>query len=135
MKFTQRDIGFALSELAMCRYFPSDEGTRAAIGVLLARMCPSKEALDWLVDQFVNHVGEWRGPLELRGMLCTRYKPADGIEASSSVIGYRPEDGEARIFDQHLQLKGGGWTDETERLQIEGSSRKLIEGMTKEWPQ
>lgn len=135
MRFSKHDLTIAVGRLSMCRFFPTDEATRAAIGVLLAKICPSKEALNWLVDQFVNQIGEWRGPVELRGVLCWRYKPADGIEASASISGYRPEDGEAQVFDQHQQLKAGGWAEEAGQRQLAASSLKLIEGMKKEWPQ
>jgi len=126
MKFSQRDLTLAISQLATCRFFPADEGARAAIAILLARICPHKEALEWLVGQFINRINDWRGPGELRGVLCTRYRPADGIEANCSVTpGYRPEDGEARTFGEHQQRKVG-WAE---------VYRKLIEGMNRDCPQ
>ena len=140
MKIRPADAKVAIDKLSMCRFFPPDEGTRAAIETFLVRICPSKEALDWLCDQFSNVIGEWKGPVELRAVLCTRFPPADGIEATSSIPGFRPCDGEARALEQHAQLTAGGWTDETEQarsreLPMAPESRKLIETIRKDWPQ
>lgn len=138
-KFDKHYIELALDRLSMCRYFPSDSGARAAIGLLLARICPNREALDWLVGEFVDRVGEWRGPVELRAVLCWHYRPADGIEATSQIPGYRPEDGEALNLERHAQLTGGGWTEEAEprrrELPMAPESRRLIASMVREWKQ
>lgn len=142
-KFTQRDLQLAIGRLGMCRFFPADAPSRAAIEALLARMCPHKEALEWLVDEFINRINDWQGPGELRGVLCTRYKPDDGIEANCSIPGYRPQDGEAICFDRHQQLKVEGLADvpndPEEHRRLAGmdvdSRRLLIEGMKKDWPQ
>lgn len=136
MKFSEKDLEWAVTNFGMCQYFPqSDPVFRAALQLLLAKMVPDKQALDWLVGEFVNRIGTWYGSAALRGVLCWKYKPADGIECTSSIPGYRPEDGEARIYEEHQQLKSGGWTAETEGLQIAESSRKLIDGIRKDWPQ
>jgi hypothetical protein len=103
--FTRADLDRALSRLAMLRYWPADPATRAEIGLMLARMVPHREALDWLVDAMINRVGEWRGPVELRGVLCWRYRPADGIEQDATSAGFTPLDGEAQSA---LSLPPGG---------------------------
>lgn len=108
-RFQANDLESAISDLSMCKFFPTDAATQAAIGRLLAKICPHREALLWLVDTMVNRVGAWNGPMELRGVLCWKYKPADGIEATSSTIGFRPEDGEQQSHERHLQLKADGW--------------------------
>lgn len=131
MQFTNRDLQAAINELSMCEYFPSEAGARGAIQLLLARMCPDREALEWLVREFVDRIGKWHGPVELRGILCTRYKPADGIEASSSLPGYRPEDAYERHLEQHAQRKCGGWLEGAEgrapELPMTEESMKLLE--------
>ena len=58
--FNSRDIDKALAKFGMLEFFPSDTGTRAEIGMLLARMCISVESLEWLTDQLITHVGRWR---------------------------------------------------------------------------
>lgn len=80
-QFTKADIETALDDFGMLRYWPSDPGTRAAIGELLAKMVPSYAALCYLRDELVNHIGEWPGPVGLRRTLEAKYKPADGISA------------------------------------------------------
>lgn len=106
-RFTEQDLRMAVSELAMMAYFPADEDTRSAIMRLLARMVPHRVALIWLVRTMVDRVGRWSGPTELRGVLCTRFRPADGIEAFSTLPGFRPEDSEAAMLDEHEQRKVG----------------------------
>jgi len=130
MKFSRNDLKAAVADLSMLRYFPADEGTRAAVAALLAAICPDKEALLWLVDEFTNRIGEWRGPKELRAVLSTRWMPADGIEATSEIAGYTPADGEARSLERHAQLKAqdrvGGWIEDPESLRLIGGMGKRL---------
>lgn len=105
------DLSQAVEDLAMCEFFPSDPAVRAAIMRLLAKMCPSREALIWLVSTYTNRIGKWHGPAELRGVLCTRFRPSDGVEAYSALPGYTPDDSEAAYLEQHKQLKEGGWVE------------------------
>lgn len=86
MKFYPGDIQTALSQLAILRYFPADDAARGAVAKLLAKMCPSLEALRWLTDEMVNTVGEWQGPRELRGVLCRKYTPADGVRVECAEV-------------------------------------------------
>lgn len=88
-------------------FFPND--ARSSVMHFLLKICPSKEALDWLVAEAVNHVTRWPGLAELRGLLCTRYEPADGIDGYTSLPGYSAADMEARYIERHEQLKSGGW--------------------------
>lgn len=106
-QFNSQDLERALVDMSMLRYFPSDASTRAAILHLLAKMVPHKAALEWLVDQLVNRVGEWKGPAELRGVLCWKYKPADGIEGTSTTGGFTPADGEQQYDEQQAQIAAG----------------------------
>jgi hypothetical protein len=105
--FSETDLNVAVVKLSMLKYFPADPLTQSAVMDLLRDMCPSREALDWLVSTMVNRIGEWKGPAELRGVMCWRFRPADGIEAESSSRGFRSEDGEAIEAQQHEQLKAG----------------------------
>ena len=61
--------------------FPASPGAREEILHLLARMCDRADRLNWLVQTMVDQVGTWHGTVELRGVYCTRFRPADGIEA------------------------------------------------------
>lgn len=113
-KFTPADLDWAADELGMLDYFPRD--SRAAVMTLLARMCPHRRALKWLVNEAVNHVGKWPGPAELRGMLCTRFDPADGVDHWCSLPGYTAADAEAKQIELHeqrkMQEKIGGYVSE-----------------------
>ena len=77
MQIESSDIKHAIVVLAMLKYFPQDEETRAEIGSFLARICPHLEALEYLTRQLVDAVGEWPGPAEVRRILENRYRPAD----------------------------------------------------------
>ncbi len=88
----------------MLAFYPTDAGAQGAVMELLGKMCPSREALEWLVDQTVNKVGAWKGPAELRGVLCWKFKPADGVEADSSVPGFTLADGMRISTERHEEL-------------------------------
>jgi hypothetical protein len=72
--------GDAMEALAVLQMFPAEKGARKQISKLLYRMVETEEQLDWLVGTMVDRVGVWHGPAELRGVYCTKYKPADGLE-------------------------------------------------------
>ena len=95
----------AVARMTMLRYFPADPIAQGEIGLLLQRMISRPEHLEWLTDMMVNHVGEWQGPKELRGLLCSRFKPADGIEEYTSIPGFAPADCEARNLEDHERYK------------------------------
>lgn len=78
---TEDFLSEAVGRLACLRYFPTDPNARAEIMRVLDRMVGGIEQLEWLVRTMIDEVGEWQGPRELRGVFCTRYRPADGIEA------------------------------------------------------
>ncbi len=124
MRFNKADLEVAMGRLGMLSYFPSEPSIQAAIMDLLARMCPHREALEWLVDQMVNHVGQWKGPAELRGVLCWRWTPADGVEASCSIPGFTPSDGEALTIERSGER-------EMRALPPAGSDARMILDSTK----
>ena len=95
-RFTPKDLASAMERLSILKFWPADASTRAQIMALFAKIVPHKEALLWLTDQLVNHVNEWPGPAEVRGILDTRFRPADGIPGWSSLPGYTAAEGEAR---------------------------------------
>lgn len=129
MKITEADLRRANARMSMLSFYPSDSMAQGAIQELLARMCPSLEALEWLVTTMIDRVGQWKGPAELRGVLCWRYRPADGVEGNCSLPGFRPEDGEALSLERHAQLKAGGWTEEATQFLTEAAGKlKVIPG-------
>jgi hypothetical protein len=128
-KFNANDLEKACNDLAMLQYFPHD--ARASVMALLAKMVPHKRALRWLVSQLVNHVGSWPGPAEVRGLLCTRFDPADGIDQWCSLPGFTAEEQEAKHLDRHQQLKqeGGYLADESRELidELQSGVKGLIQ--------
>lgn len=103
-KFTIDDLEIACNDLSMLAFFPHE--ARASVMTLLRTMCPHRRALKWLVAETVNHVGKWPGPAELRGLLCTRFDAADGIDHWCTLPGYTAEEQEAKHLERHAQLTG-----------------------------
>jgi hypothetical protein len=103
---SEKHIVDAVDELGMLRMFPSTNGARLGIMKLLGRMVERKDQLDWLVSTMVNRVGEWRGPAEMRGVYCSRFKPFDGIEADCiNTPGFTPDEQEAKALAKHEEIK------------------------------
>jgi hypothetical protein len=124
-KFTERDLAEAVDALAMMRFFPQE--SRAQVMLLLSRMCPHREALRWLVTEATSRLSDWPGPGELRGLLCTRYDAADGIDRYCTLPGYRAEDYEQQHYERHKQFLAGGYAEESRTLlkQLQGEARRL----------
>jgi hypothetical protein len=128
-KFTDRDLEKACEDLALLRYWTPD--MPAPVMHFLAQICPHRQALQWLVAELVNRIGYWPGSAEVRGLLCTRYNAADGIDQWCSLPGYRAEDCEARYLERHeqrkAQEKAGGYVgDEVQRKIREIAERKKL---------
>jgi hypothetical protein len=101
---TKADLERACDDLAMLEFFPHN--SRASVMVFLGKLCAGKGHLRWLVDELVNHVGKWPGPAEVRGLLCSRFDPADGVDQWCSLPGYTAEEAAAKTYAKHLQLTG-----------------------------
>jgi len=80
---TEAAVG-ALKALDALAFFPKEVGARMAIGDAVRGMCPSVEALQYLVRMAIQHYTTWDecGVPGLRQIVCTKFRPADGIEAS-----------------------------------------------------
>jgi hypothetical protein len=96
-----RALADACDDFATMPYW--SEAARASVMRYLAEMCPHREALRWLVREVINHVGKWPGLAEVRGILCMRYDPADGIDGDSTIPGYRADDAEMRYILRERQ--------------------------------
>jgi hypothetical protein len=102
--FTLEDLEQACDDLELLKYPKTMQ--RAAIMRLFRNMVPHKRALRWLVGELVNQVGEWPGSAEVRGLLCTRFDPADGIDRPyCNIAGYTAEEAETKHIARHDQLK------------------------------
>jgi hypothetical protein len=104
----------ACNDFAMLPFWP--EAARASVMRMLAELCPHREALRWLVNSTVKRVGKWPGPAELRGMLCTRYDPADGIESYATTPGFTADDAEMRYIEREQQARNGWLLSPAEAL-------------------
>jgi hypothetical protein len=106
-------VAAAVRRLGVIPFFPADEDARleimrqleAMIGYETLYGSTPQERLDWLVDAAVNGMRRWGGIPELRGLLCSRWRPGDRIEAYSSLPGYRPEDSESLVLAEHRNHK------------------------------
>lgn len=103
-KFTLDDLNIACDDLATIPYFPTS--SRASVIVQLGRMCPHKRALEWLTSTAVARCKQWPGMSELRGLLCSRFDAADGLdEPTCSIPGFSAEEQEARFLERHEEIK------------------------------
>jgi hypothetical protein len=103
----------AVGRLSAIPFFPAGEFAvleimrqlEAMIGDEVIGGFAPQQRLDWLVTAAVNVMRRWGGISELRGILCSRWKPADGIEAYSSLPGYSPEDSESRAMAERRAFR------------------------------
>lgn len=95
-KPNSEELNHAVQRMSVLAFFPAGQAAGVEIVRILASMCATYEQLDWLVSTMIDRVGEWKGPKEMRGLFCTRYRPADGIEAECSIAGFTAADGEQR---------------------------------------
>lgn len=105
MKPTKNDIIQAVRRMHALAMFPNDQHAREEIMRIIERMVGTKEQLDWLVSSMIDRVGEWKGPREMRGIFCTRFKPLDGIESYASAAGFTPADSESLCLVAHSGYK------------------------------
>ena len=96
MRPTTDQLAGAVSEFGAIPYFPNDSGAQLAIMRQLEKFVSGAAELRWLVDTAISVMRDWKGVPELRGLYCTRFRPADGREANCSLPGYTPEESEAR---------------------------------------
>ncbi len=74
-----------IGELSMLKFFPTDKIGRTMIVKLACKMAASEEQIRWLVDRMIVLYDEWPGPKEMRACFCSKFRPADGIEANTDV--------------------------------------------------
>ncbi len=99
MKPTAEQLTAAVHEMAsVIPYFPRDSAGQALVMRELARFVSNAHELRWLVDSAASAMREWKGLPDLRGLYCTRFKPADGREEHCGLPGYTPEESEARFL-------------------------------------
>ena len=91
-----------LGRLAMLKYFPAgNESVLEGLLILVGRMCQNEQQVEWLVNCMTSGIyAEWPGPQEMRACYCSRFKPADGINAYSQVYpDGLPPSRDAKLLD------------------------------------
>ncbi len=78
-----REITGQVARLGALPYFPSDDDARIAIAEVFAEAAVTIEQVKWTVKHCLKIWDKWEGPHELRAVLCSRFRPADGVEAFS----------------------------------------------------
>jgi len=103
----------AVRQFGVLRYFPSEPDARELVVHLLCAMASTPEQIFWLATQMVNVVGEWQGPKEVRGIFCSHFRPADGVEMDSTHPAFNAEAGERKTLaaPPRLLLTGGEYKE------------------------
>lgn len=118
MKPTKKQIADVVDSFGALAFFPKpdDVAARKVIMRLVEAMVSNVDELNWLQAAMINQVGEWKGPADLRGVLCAYgvmtgkhgWKPADGIWSVSAAPGFTQEDRNARWDAQEgARITGG----------------------------
>jgi hypothetical protein len=90
-----------LGGFTLLKFFPSEPAARLELVNLVLRMAVTYEQIQWLVTRTMSLCNEWPGPLVLRQIFCSRFKPRDGIEAGATQMfpeGLPPESRPARTI-------------------------------------
>ena len=73
-----------LGGLTLLKFFPADPGARLELAKLVGRMATTEAQVEWLVQRVLSLCNEWPGPMVLRQIFCSKFKPTDGIEAGAT---------------------------------------------------
>jgi len=83
---TYEEAATLVGQLAMLKFFPSDEFARAALVRMLREMCATFEQGQWLIDRALEWYSEWPGPRELRVLYNYRFRSARGLDLGPTAI-------------------------------------------------
>src|SRR5215471_7048160 len=89
MQFTPANAKFC-EKLFLIPYYPREN--HADVLEEIAAFVDRQDGLEWLIHEAVGTMKRWDGIPELRGLYCTRFKPADGREADCRLPGHTPAD-------------------------------------------
>jgi len=130
---TKAEIVSAVGELGILDFFPKEDCEREAVMKLIERMVESKRQLDWLIATMIDRVGKWKGPKEFRGIFCTRFKPADGVEVDCrETVGFTPGELESGSIAKHEELKGLAGGAEALRLDGPAGQELIVASLAKD---
>lgn len=95
-----------MARLSVLKFFPSDQTARAEIVLMACQMAHTNEDIAWLAKRCLELWNDWEGPREMRAVFCSKFRPADGIEAYSQLTRFG--DGiPSETSPESLQLGGG----------------------------
>lgn len=92
-----------VQEMTQIPYFPKEEYAQRAIMTEISRFADRADGLDWLFATAARSMKQWGGVAELRGLYCTRFKPADGHDPGCSVPGYSANDCEGAYIAERAK--------------------------------
>lgn len=94
-----------LEALMTIPYYPREQHALILEQVYKFARSAQDANLEKFVDDAVQAMRQWSGVGELRGLWCNRYKPADGVEACSTLPGHSPADIENERLLAHHEVK------------------------------
>jgi hypothetical protein len=123
-KPTDQEIAEAVCRMSVIPFFPAGEVGIDTVQKFIESMVGTTEQLKWLRDTTLNNMRKFSLP-ELRGIFCTKYRPADGIEGvGMETPGFMESDLEQAYHDRESRK----W----EETIAEWKREKLLEGDTSE---
>ena len=125
-----------MARLSVLKFFPADQTARAEIVLMACEMAQTNEQVAWLAKRCIQLWNEWEGPREMRAVFCSKFRPADGIEAYSQLPRFN--DGiPSEKAAEPLQLGGAtvrqiaGPRETADDLTAAASIRPVIEAMAR----
>ena len=82
VKLDSRIVMDAAYRLSCLKFFPSHPAGVAEVAATIHEFAENESQVNWLVHEMKARFDEWPGPKTLRAIHCSRYKPADGVEAT-----------------------------------------------------
>lgn len=74
----------AVNDMRSIPYFPQEAEVHKSIMKAVSRFAASVEGVKWMAQQAIDHMGQWTGIPELRGIYCAGgFPPLDGRHAST----------------------------------------------------
>jgi hypothetical protein len=100
-------VAEAIDRLSLMPYFPMDPGAKKELGKAMAEMCATDEQVQWLCRRMPQLHDKWPGEREMRAVLCSKFRPKDGLEMESDIYadGIPSENPERNLLGAALDPK------------------------------
>ena len=103
----------AVAMSAVIPFFPKEEIGLHLVAEAMLKFVGTEQQLDWLMHKAIDTLSKYEGIPQLRGIFCSRFPPADGIEADPP--GFTIEAAHAE-WDRRVSEEIAGKTAEYEQL-------------------